>query len=110
MSDNNSPLEKSATTQPNEEGNEERPKRNKRPAFQIDFLDGEVVDENELFATDKRVKITMSANKESTTKPNLHLLPDDMHFSSKQLLRFFLKPDFLVIFRWVICAHAIFTY
>lgn len=91
--------EKDNTTQNNEQ-DDERPRRNKaRPAFEINFFDEEEVDEDELFATDKRAKITMPVPKDShnnANKNNLHLLPDDFHFSSKQLLRLFLKPKYSV--------------
>jgi hypothetical protein len=33
----------------------------------------------------------------STDKAQKYLLPEDMHFSSKQLLRLFLKPKFMVM-------------
>ena len=67
-----------------------------RQAFQIDFLEGEDVDEDELFASDKPAKITISTGKEAAVEDKIHILPDDMHFSSKQLLRLFLKPRSVV--------------
>ncbi|KAI9318678.1 condensin complex subunit 2/barren [Dichotomocladium elegans] len=80
-------------TPDNENGEDaEKSRKKAKPAFQIDFINGEDADEDEIFATDKRVRVTMSATKESAVENNTHLLPDDMHFSSKQLLRLFLKP------------------
>ncbi|KAI9009341.1 condensin complex subunit 2/barren [Phycomyces nitens] len=73
---------------------EGQPKKKTKETFQIDFFDENDVDEETLFATEKKVKLTMSAAKESVNMR--HLLPDDMHFSSKQLLKFFLKPMFTV--------------
>ncbi|KAI8367476.1 condensin complex subunit 2/barren [Radiomyces spectabilis] len=73
---------------------EERTTRKTKTAFEIDFLNGEDVDEEEIFAVDKRVRITMPVVKDANRTPSKHLLPDDVHFSSKQLLRLFLKPRF----------------
>jgi hypothetical protein len=36
------------------------------------------------------------ASKEESDVRDEHLLPDDMHFSSRQLLRLFMKPKFTV--------------
>ncbi|KAI9498442.1 condensin complex subunit 2/barren [Zychaea mexicana] len=83
------------TTANQEEGAEgEKSRKKQKQAFQIDFIAGEDVDEDMLFATDKRTKISMSSVQESAVKDDIHLLPDDMHFSSKQLLKLFLKPTF----------------
>ncbi|KAI9262316.1 condensin complex subunit 2/barren [Phascolomyces articulosus] len=72
----------------------EKSRKKQRQAFQIDFIAGEDIDEDVLFATDKRTKISMSSVQESAAKEDNHLLPNDMHFSSKQLLKLFLKPTF----------------
>ncbi|KAG0168627.1 hypothetical protein DFQ28_004608 [Apophysomyces sp. BC1034] len=91
------PVNKSKETQ-NQENTEEgeKPKRKTKQAFEIEFINSDDVDEEEIFATIKSSKITTPIPKESTNKAAKHLLPDDMHFSSKQLLRFFLKPTFTV--------------
>ena len=80
-----------------EEGAEgEKSRKKQKQQFQIDFIAGEDVDEDALFATDKRTKISMSSVQETAVKDDTHLLPNDMHFSSKQLLKLFLKPTFSV--------------
>ncbi|KAL0095617.1 barren [Phycomyces blakesleeanus] len=73
---------------------EGQPKKKPKETFQIDFFSEDDIDEDTLFATDKKAKLTISGTKESVDMR--HLLPDDMHFSSKQLLKFFLKPMFTV--------------
>lgn len=83
-----------AETDSHEDGETSRKKG--RQGFQIDFLEGEDVDEEELFASDKPAKITISSGKEAAVEDKIHILPDDMHFSSKQLLRLFLKPKSVV--------------
>ncbi|KAF7722954.1 hypothetical protein EC973_002465 [Apophysomyces ossiformis] len=74
----------------------EKPKKKSKQTFEIEFINSEDVDEDGMFAATKLSKITMPIPKESTNKYSKHLLPDDMHFSSKQLLRFFLKPTFTI--------------
>ena len=41
-------------------------------------------------------KKTTKRKRDAATKKDEHLLPDDMHFSSKQLVTLFLKPKFSV--------------
>ncbi|KAG2218606.1 hypothetical protein INT45_013914 [Circinella minor] len=74
----------------------EKSRKRQKQQFQIDFIAGEDIDEELLFATDKRTKISMSSVQETAVKDDTHLLPNDMHFSSKQLLKLFLKPTFSV--------------
>ncbi|KAI8883387.1 barren [Backusella circina FSU 941] len=89
-------LRKIAPTRLNDENasenGEKTRKKSTKSTFQIEFLDGEDEDENILFETSNKKTVT---SKEATTqKLALHLLPDDIHFSSKQLLQYFLKPMF----------------
>lgn len=68
--------------------------KKKRETFEIDFVNGEDLDEKVLFArAPGRANLTLPVLKEKESK---YLLPDDMHFSSKQLLKFFQKPKFTV--------------
>ncbi|RUS23667.1 condensin complex subunit 2/barren [Jimgerdemannia flammicorona] len=68
--------------------------KKKREAFSVNFVGGEDVDEKVLFArAPKRRSIKLIETKEGGAK---HLLPDDMNFSSKQLLRMFARPNFSV--------------
>ncbi|OZJ02328.1 hypothetical protein BZG36_04291 [Bifiguratus adelaidae] len=78
------------------EGGQEKRKRKTKEPFTIDFINGEDVDEKVLFAKATKSSITMPLSRD---KNNRHLLPDDMQFSSKQLLRFFLKPKFTIMSR-----------
>ncbi|KAG2175870.1 hypothetical protein INT44_000348 [Umbelopsis vinacea] len=83
---------KEATEQGVEEGDEtQKGKKKPKVVFEIDFLNSEDINEEELFANDKKGSITMPVKRDA--KNSTHLLPDDMHFSSKQLLHYFLKPD-----------------
>ncbi|KAJ2959185.1 hypothetical protein NQZ79_g5320 [Umbelopsis isabellina] len=83
---------KDANEQNTEEGEEaQKSKKAKKAPFEIDFLNSEDLDEATLFANDKKGSITMAVKRDS--KNSTHLLPDDMHFSSRQLLHYFLKPD-----------------
>jgi len=78
--------------QEGEEGEEaQKTKRKPKVVFEIDFLNSEDVDEDVLFANDKKGSITLPVKRDS--KNSRHLLPNDMHFSSKQLLHYFLKPE-----------------
>ncbi|KAI8086723.1 condensin complex subunit 2/barren [Halteromyces radiatus] len=68
----------------------ERPQKKPTvPRSMIDFLEGEDIVELDIFAKSKR-SIIINHPKEHLT----YLLPDDEQFSSKQLLRYFLKPVF----------------
>ncbi|RDX48261.1 barren [Lentinus brumalis] len=89
-----------------------RPKREKKEAFKIDFLTPVEEDlksrKNKLFAAPARGGNTLPApgkakrgargkkakSKDKEEKRNNQTLPDDMHFSSKQLVTLFLKPKF----------------
>jgi hypothetical protein len=61
-------------------------------SFTIDFLEGEDVSADDLFSNKRGASITLGHTKDHLT----YLLPDDEHFSSKQLLRYFMKPIFSV--------------
>ena len=92
-----------------------KPRREKKEAFRIDFLTPSEKDvktlSNELFAPVARgagiilpnygtVKSTAKkggrGRKTKEEKRDIHTLPDDMHFSSRQLVTLFLKPKFSV--------------
>jgi Condensin complex subunit 2 len=92
--------------------NATKPKRDKKEAFKIDFF---VAPEKDLKETAKelfapvtrgaRINLpgTSAANakskkrsKKSKEKKDDHRLPDDMHFTSRQLVTLFLKPKFSV--------------
>lgn len=92
-----------------------KPRREKKEAFRIDFLTPSEKDvktlSNELFAPVTRgagitlpnygtVKSTAKkggrGRKAKEEKRDTHTLPDDMHFSSRQLVTLFLKPKFSV--------------
>jgi condensin complex subunit 2 len=92
-----------------------KPRREKKEAFRIDFLTPSEKDvktlSNELFAPVTRgagitlpnygtVKSTAKkggrGRKTKEEKRDTHTLPDDMHFSSRQLVTLFLKPKFSV--------------
>ncbi|KAI8331907.1 condensin complex subunit 2/barren [Chlamydoabsidia padenii] len=66
-----------------------------RVTFTIDFLEGEDIDTDEIFANKRGASITLGHTKDHLT----YLLPDDEHFSSKQLLRYFIKPVYSIT-RW----------
>ena len=89
--------------------------KERKEAFKIDFLSPMVKDINdvskELFAPVKKgTSINMphsgpagksrkrkkARDKEDRERRDDHLLPDDMHFSSRQLVTLFLKPKFSV--------------
>jgi len=63
--------------------------RKEKEVFEIDFFSTEDVDEEALFATGGA---SINLPKTQWKSKTRHLLPDDMHFNSKQLLRLFLKP------------------
>ncbi|KAI0793999.1 condensin complex subunit 2/barren [Fomes fomentarius] len=97
------------------EGAASRPRREKKEAFKIDFLtpveDDIKTRKNRLFApvtrgagitlagpssskTTKKGRGRKAKGKEKEDKRNDQTLPDDMHFSAKQLVTLFLKPKF----------------
>ena len=102
------------------DANTSKPRREKKEAFKIDFLSPEEKSlkevSKELFAPVTRgAGITLvkpstakaSANSRRTSKSKKakerekrdeHILPDDMHFTSQQLVTLFLKPKFSVRF------------
>jgi condensin complex subunit 2 len=63
--------------------------RKEKEVFEIDFFAAEQVDEDILFATGGA---NINLPKTQWKSKSRNLLPDDMHFNSKQLLRLFLKP------------------
>ena len=94
-----------------------RPRREKKEAFKIDFLtpaeDDLKARKNKLFApvtrgagitlpgpsssrTTKKGRGRKAKGKDKEEKRNDQTLPDDMHFSAKQLVTLFLKPKFSV--------------
>lgn len=96
-------------------GAADKPKqrREKKEAFKIDFLTPPDQEKSlkeiasELFApVTKGTGInlpgtgttTKKSKKKTKEKRDDHRLPDDMHFSSKQLVTLFLKPKFFVRF------------
>jgi condensin complex subunit 2 len=87
--------------------------REKKEAFKLDFLTPAEKDfkelTKELFApVTKGAGInlpgtgpTARKNKKKEKEKDDHSLPDDMHFSSRQLVSLFLKPKFQVCFLFV---------
>ncbi|KAG9296032.1 hypothetical protein G9A89_011884 [Geosiphon pyriformis] len=73
--------------------NGEEPKKKKeKPPFSVNFLESEDVDENLLFLRGGSI---INLPKSCENVAHKHLLPDDMHFSSRKLLQLFLKPRFM---------------
>lgn len=106
-----------AIVEPAENATAAKQARKEKTPFLIDFENAEPPSAKDLFATAKAA-ITLPATAAKTgrgTSPpkgkkgkkskdvheeveerDEHLLPDDMHFSSRQLLRLFMKPKFTV--------------
>ncbi|CAG8545208.1 17109_t:CDS:2 [Funneliformis caledonium] len=82
---------------------ETKEKKKKEPGF-INFIESEDVDERIIFASGRN---TINAPKLAEEVPHGHLLPDDMHFSSKQLLQLFLKPEFMKLISIIIYSAAL---
>lgn len=84
--------------------------KKEKVAFQIEFLEPPAHSSKELFAPASATSIALPSgtgaaapalkgkrrNKKASARRDSHLLPDDMHFSSAQLLRLFRKPKFVV--------------
>lgn len=82
---------------PVEEGEVPGPKkRGAKTALVIDFLSAEEVDEDDLFAPAEVSTLSMTSAQMSEMRKTKYVLPDDVHFSSKQLLKMFMKPSFIV--------------
>ncbi|KAF9902359.1 hypothetical protein EC991_004991 [Linnemannia zychae] len=71
-------------------------KKGSRVPLVIDFLGAEEVDEDELFAPAEASSLLLPAGQLAESRKSTYLLPDDIHFSSKQLLRMFMKPAFII--------------
>lgn len=72
---------------------EKKPKKTKQ-VFQIPFdTEEESEGEDVLFATTTRL---LTLSKDAISKMKSQSMPDDIHFSSKQLLQYFIKPMFPV--------------
>lgn len=72
---------------------ETREKKKKEPVS-INFIDSEDLDEQIIFSSGGSI---INAPKLAERVSHGHLLPEDMHYSSKKLLKLFLKPKFMVI-------------
>lgn len=87
-----------------------REKRAAKEPFKIDFLsDDAAQDTRQLFAPGTRASTLLPAKSRtskggsaSAKRRDEFLLPDDMHFDSRQLLRLFLKPKYAV---GVVCSR-----
>lgn len=62
--------------------------------FSIDFSTPATVSSKELFEPGTKTATMLPKSKRKVT--DNHMLPDDMHFNSSQLLRLFLKPKAMV--------------
>ncbi|KAF9330868.1 hypothetical protein BG006_006220 [Podila minutissima] len=91
--DKNSAAATTADGVPVEEGPK---KRSAKEPLVINFLDAEEVDEDEIFAPAETSSLMFTASHEAENRKSKHVLPDDVHFSSKQLLRMFMKPTFII--------------
>ncbi|CAO3628471.1 unnamed protein product [Cunninghamella blakesleeana] len=81
------------TDKNDEANNTTQPQKKKNTEFSINFLEGDDVKESQIFATSKlKSGISLTQLKDSSVTT----LPDDQHFSSKQLLCFYLKPAVLM--------------
>ncbi|KAG0238912.1 hypothetical protein BGW42_000073 [Actinomortierella wolfii] len=78
------------------EGTDGKKKGSSRAPLVLDFMNSEEVDEDELFAPADPASLVFTNAAEAEHRRSDYLLPDDVHFSSKQLLRMFLKPTFIV--------------
>lgn len=65
-------------------------KKKQKEAFEIDFMTDMGTDEEEKIFAKSKVSTTLSAEQQESSDNNL--LPDDLYFSSEQLVRLFLKP------------------
>jgi condensin complex subunit 2 len=67
----------------------------------IDFIESSDIDIRSIFVSGGNTII----NPKLAERPaHRNILPDDMHFSSKQLLQLFLKPQYMVSFRHYFCT------
>jgi Condensin complex subunit 2 len=81
-------------------GHTETREKKKKESVYINFIDLEDWDERMIFSPGGS---KMNAPKLAEKVSHGHLLPDDMHFSSKKLQQLFLKPQFMVIINLIVC-------
>ncbi|KAK9722168.1 hypothetical protein K7432_002881 [Basidiobolus ranarum] len=72
---------------------ENQKKKTEKQQFQIDFINSDDIDEKKLFAPTNNTTLAKPSEKTAAKT----LLPDDMHFSSKNLLSLFTKPQVSMI-------------
>ncbi|TPX46845.1 hypothetical protein SeMB42_g03548 [Synchytrium endobioticum] len=72
--------------------------RKSKEPFTIDFVNGTPPNLEQLFAPGSAAN-TLSKSALAITAKTKNLLPDDIHYSSKDLLQLFLKPDCTIKFR-----------
>ncbi|CAG8633081.1 15355_t:CDS:10 [Acaulospora morrowiae] len=80
-------------TQAETNSNSETRERKKKEVFSIDFIGSEDVNESTIFASGGN---SLILPKLAEHVSHGYRLPDDIHFSSKQLLHLFLKPDYML--------------
>lgn len=66
--------------------------RKEKETFEIDFLDPTADISPDVFAPPK-LRASLNMPKKDQKSKSRHLLPDDRHFNSRQLLKLFLKPQ-----------------
>ncbi|KAG0328745.1 hypothetical protein BGZ99_004605 [Dissophora globulifera] len=71
-------------------------KRTGKVPLVINFQDADEVDEDDLFAPAEASSLMFTTANDTENRKSKHVLPDDIHFSSKQLLRMFMKPSFII--------------
>ncbi|CAI2189472.1 14825_t:CDS:2 [Funneliformis geosporum] len=86
-------LKKTSKNKGTTETEGETKERKKKETELVTFIESEDLDERFIFASGRS---TINAPKLAEKVPHGHLLPDDMHFSSKQLLQLFLKPQVML--------------
>ncbi|KAF8936697.1 hypothetical protein BGZ58_003847 [Dissophora ornata] len=92
----NTPVGGDASTPAAEEEVGGQKKRTGKAPLVINFMDAPEVDEDELFAPAEASSLLFTAANVAENRKSKHVLPDDVHFSSKQLLRMFMKPSFII--------------
>ncbi|CAH1758302.1 2226_t:CDS:10 [Entrophospora sp. SA101] len=88
-------LKRAAKKKPEDENGETKGEKKKKDPFLIDFIESDDIDTSNIFVAGKN---TIIDPKLAERLPHRNILPDDMHFSSKQLLKLFLKPQPTVSF------------
>ncbi|CAG8645366.1 7975_t:CDS:10, partial [Ambispora leptoticha] len=86
-------MKRIAKEKPQNATNDESKRKKEKSSSVIDFIESDEIDEKAIFV---KGGATINLARSAEYGSRNYLLPDDMHFNSKKMLRLFLKPEFTI--------------